>query len=145
VNGKMVQPTVVQESYWSNGNIMIRRFSDWSYENYTNDGTLWRKVDKCGQYEVMYPSGKIKEKTYYSFGDQFHGIVVRKRFYESGSVELVEYKDGVIEHFDNVLGIQQRCKLIKEELMAEAFHPKNIQKWLDVGGWKLFDMMAGSD
>jgi hypothetical protein len=93
----------------------------------------------------MYPSGKLKEKTYDSFGDQIHGIVVRKRFYESGSVELVEYQDGVIEHFDNVLGIQQRCKLIKEELMAEAFHPKNIEKWLDVGGWKLFDMMTGSE
>lgn len=30
---------------------------------------------------------------------------------------------------------------IKEELVAKVYHPKNVEHWLNEGGWELLDMM----
>lgn len=32
---------------------------------------------------------------------------------------------------------------LKEELVAKVFHPKNVARWLDVGGFELLEMMFG--
>ncbi len=34
-----------------------------------------------------------------------------------------------------------RAELFKEELVAKAFHPKRVEKWLEEGGQELLDMM----
>lgn len=36
-----------------------------------------------------------------------------------------------------------RSKYIKEELVAKVFHPKNVERWLEIGSWPLVDMMFG--
>jgi len=33
--------------------------------------------------------------------------------------------------------------VFKEELMMEMWKPSRVQKWIDEGGWKLYDMMTG--
>jgi hypothetical protein len=30
---------------------------------------------------------------------------------------------------------------IKEELMAAAWHPDRVEKWLEIGGFELFDSL----
>lgn len=34
-----------------------------------------------------------------------------------------------------------RLDPIKEQLVATVFHPKNVERWLNEGGWELLDMM----
>lgn len=35
--------------------------------------------------------------------------------------------------------IQERCKAIREDLMAAAWHPRRVEKWLNTGGFELLD------
>ena len=37
--------------------------------------------------------------------------------------------------------IQARCAAIKEELMAAAWHPRRVEKWLEIGGFELLDAL----
>jgi Leucine-rich repeat (LRR) protein len=39
----------------------------------------------------------------------------------------------------------ERCLALKEEIVMKAFHPTNVQKWLDKGGHACLDMMFGFD
>jgi len=34
---------------------------------------------------------------------------------------------------------QKRCKELKEEIIAAAFHPKRVEKWLEQGGFEALD------
>jgi hypothetical protein len=36
---------------------------------------------------------------------------------------------------------QERCKIIKEELMMTAWHPKRVEKWLEAGGFELLEAL----
>ena len=36
---------------------------------------------------------------------------------------------------------QYRTKRLKEEIVAKAFHPKRVERWLEEGGWELVNMM----
>jgi hypothetical protein len=36
---------------------------------------------------------------------------------------------------------QERCKVIKEDLMATAWHPRRVEKWLETGGFELLEAM----
>ena len=35
--------------------------------------------------------------------------------------------------------VQERCSLIKEDLMATAWHPRRVEKWLETGGFELLE------
>ena len=34
---------------------------------------------------------------------------------------------------------QERCKELKEDIIAAAFHPKRVEKWLEQGGFELLE------
>ena len=34
---------------------------------------------------------------------------------------------------------------IKERIVAAVYHPRHVERWLDTGGWPLFNMMFGCD
>jgi hypothetical protein len=36
---------------------------------------------------------------------------------------------------------QERCKIIKEELMMSAWHPRRVEKWLEAGGFELLEAL----
>ena len=36
---------------------------------------------------------------------------------------------------------QDRCLAIKEDLMAAAWHPRRVEKWLEIGGFELLDAL----
>lgn len=40
---------------------------------------------------------------------------------------------------------RSRVRLWKEEIIAAVWHPRNVERWLTVGGWPLIAMMAGDD
>jgi hypothetical protein len=31
---------------------------------------------------------------------------------------------------------------LKEEIVAKVYHPRHVERWLETGGWDLFDMMC---
>jgi hypothetical protein len=37
--------------------------------------------------------------------------------------------------------ILERTKRLKEEIMMKAYHPSRVEKWLDIGGFDLLEMM----
>ena len=37
--------------------------------------------------------------------------------------------------------IKERMDLIKEELMAAAWHPRRVERWLEAGGWDAIESM----
>jgi hypothetical protein len=37
--------------------------------------------------------------------------------------------------------ILERTKRLKEELMMKVYHPSRVEKWLDIGGFDLLEMM----
>ncbi len=39
--------------------------------------------------------------------------------------------------------MEARMRRIRDDLMAAAWHPKRVEKWLDQGGFELLDMMNG--
>jgi hypothetical protein len=38
--------------------------------------------------------------------------------------------------------IQERCKIIKEDLMKAAWHPDRIEKWLSSGGFEVLEQIC---
>lgn len=34
---------------------------------------------------------------------------------------------------------QYRCKELKEEIIAAAFHPRRVEKWLELGGFEILE------
>jgi hypothetical protein len=45
------------------------------------------------------------------------------------------------EELANKKRTQARCLTVKEELMAAAWHPSRVEKWLEIGGFEMLDMM----
>ena len=43
------------------------------------------------------------------------------------------------EERDSKKRCQDRCLTVKEELMAAAWHPDRVEKWLEIGGFELLD------
>ena len=44
-----------------------------------------------------------------------------------------------IEELNSKNRIQDRCRELKENLMMEVWHPRRVEKWLEVGGFELLD------
>jgi hypothetical protein len=38
--------------------------------------------------------------------------------------------------------IRERMNLVKEELIASAWHPRRVERWLDIGGLELLDALS---
>jgi hypothetical protein len=38
-----------------------------------------------------------------------------------------------------------RIRKLKEDLIAAVWHPKNMKRWLEIGGWPLVAMIAGDE
>ena len=39
----------------------------------------------------------------------------------------------------------QRARLWKEGIIAAVWHPRNVERWLEIGGWPLIAMISGDD
>ncbi len=37
--------------------------------------------------------------------------------------------------------VKERCIMIKEDLMAAAWHPRRVERWLEAGGWDAIECM----
>jgi hypothetical protein len=40
---------------------------------------------------------------------------------------------------------KERMSMYKEGLVMAVWHPKNMERWLELGGWPLVDMMSGDE
>ena len=49
------------------------------------------------------------------------------------------YRLRVLKEEISRLRQQERCKELKEEIIAAAFHPRRVEKWLEQGGFELLE------
>ena len=52
----------------------------------------------------------------------------------------LERVNPILEEYERT---QKRCRLIRTELLAAAYSPDRVAKWLGEGNWTLVDMMMG--
>lgn len=129
------------EIYDQDGEMVQRVDAEGTLELY-NDGVLKMRRRNDGVTEHFYPTGELESIQDYQGGSGC-------RYYKSGSLKEIfpahdESSYIEIQEFDDEKSIQARCRLIKEELVAAAFHPRRVETWLEIGGQDLLDMMFGA-
>lgn len=49
--------------------------------------------------------------------------------------------DMMVEAYESKERCQQRCHLLKEEMVAAVYHPSRVERWLKIGGHELLEAM----
>lgn len=72
-----------------------------------------------------------------NYNDAIDGLMARVFLYEH-SAKRIQRRLGAIQ---SRVRCQERSRLLKEEIVMNVFHPKNVARWLEQGGDDLLFMM----
>jgi hypothetical protein len=89
----------------------------------------------------------------YSLNKEYTALIMECLYIEEGFINSEETEEAQDEFLLNLeltmnrayrlhwRSIRERMNLVKEELMAAAWHPRRVERWLEEGGWDMVESM----
>jgi hypothetical protein len=122
---------IAQFTFYCNGStdLFIKRFED------STQSPRWR--------QVLYSSELIEQ--FYLFEETIRWHLPHcPELFLPGSIECEDNPLRLfIRSFNWRMGqpLRDRCAVYKEELMAAAWHPRRVERWLEAGGIEMLEML----